>query len=419
MANTGSLHHVSDRFFSLPDVITTPQTLLLPWLGVPRFVLFDVILHYTIGVATLMALGRRFRWSLFTFAVVFLLFSFNGHILSHYSVGHFTWAAYFLFPLWFLLWFQFLDGQHGWRWLSRFAFVMFYMVLAGGQHQFTWALIFLACLIPFCLDRVGWIIAAGLASVFLSAVRLLPPALLLDAIGRAGWMIDVVGYPSGFHLIRAMVELRREDLDPLSSSLSSLPGNFVFFESHYHEFSYYVGVLGAAALLYFGLYRWLRTTELVYPQLMVPTLVLVALSMGSVFRIVRASGIPLFFSERILSRLLSLPMSLIMIMAGVFLQKTINQLRLSVWHRLVALSLLGLLAIDVSGEIRLMRLSESVKIMRPVPLDDSIGEVARRDDPAYTAILGAGALITSLTAAGLLVLATRERRSHGLVKGIP
>jgi hypothetical protein len=408
MTDTRSLHGVSDRFLSLPDVITTPQALLAPVIGIERFVLLDVILHYTIGVAGLLALRRRFHWSLFTFAVVFLLFVFNGHILSHYSLGHFTWGSYFLFPWVFVLCFQLLDGEHGWRWVSRMAFLTFYMLLAGGSHQVVWVLIFLGCLIPVCLDRVKWIVAAGTAIVLLGAVRLFPPALLLDQYKRVGWTMDVLGYPSVLHILRSMVELRRENLDAIAWPV---PGNFVFFETNYHEFNYYLGVIGAFVVVYYGLYSWFRAREPLYRQLMVPTLVIVVLSIGSVFRLARATGIPVLLGERIVSRMLSLPMALITIMVGVFVQKAIDNARLSPWNRLAAFGVLALLAVDLSGEVRLMRVAESAKIRKAVPIEASVGQVANHPDPAYTTTIGASAAVTLVTAAGLLILSARERPS--------
>src|SRR5262245_57647269 len=86
MSGTGSLHGVTDRFLALPDVITSPQSVLLLFMPLERFILVDVLIHYTLGFAGLLMLRRHFGWSLFTLTTVFLLFLFNGHILAHYSV---------------------------------------------------------------------------------------------------------------------------------------------------------------------------------------------------------------------------------------------------------------------------------------------------------------------------------------------
>ena len=82
---------------------------------VQAFVLVDVWIFFSAGFAGLLLIRRHFNWSLVAFSGVFLLFLFNGHILAHYSVGHFTWGPYFLFPLVALLVFRFLDGDDSWR----------------------------------------------------------------------------------------------------------------------------------------------------------------------------------------------------------------------------------------------------------------------------------------------------------------
>lgn len=409
-ANTHSLHGVTDRILTLPDVITTPQMVLLPWLGVTGFILFDLLLHYSLGFLGLLALRRRCQWSLFAFTVVFALFSFNGHIVIHYSIGHFTWAAYFLFPACIALAMALCDGEAGWRWVARFAALMGYAVLAGGQHHFTWVVMFFACLMPFVGRRAVWIAAAVVASGLLSAVRLLPPVLSLDAFRAAPWINDVIGYPSVWHVLTSMVELRRENLAAVNWNV---PGNFVFYEINYSEYSYYVGAVGALAILYFGVYRWLTDRAPVYRELMAPTLILTALSIGTVFRLVRATGMPLIMSERLVSRMLSLPMTVFIVIAGVMIDRVFSHARPSRWNRLAAIGLLGLLAVDLAGGARLLRVSESARVMKPVAAAEIAdrGRLAHRDDPIYARTIAGGALITIATGAALARLASRDRRA--------
>jgi len=263
----------------------------------------------------------------------------------------------------------------------------------------------LGCLIPFCLDRAIWIIAAGAAAGLLSAVRLLPPVLSLGVFKDAAWMSDVIGYPSILHIVTSMVELRRESLDAVN--LHTL-GNFAFFEVNYFEYAYYVGVVGFSVIVYFGIYSWLRDRESRYPQLIVPTLALIAMSIGTVYRIVRATGIPLLMSERLVSRMLSLPMTILIVMAGIFLQQALSQTRQTMWNRLAALCVLLFIVIDLSGGIRLMRAAETAKLMRQVELTPAMGEITHRADPVYTRTVAFGAGLTLITAGGLIVLARRD-----------
>jgi hypothetical protein len=405
MAGTQSLHHVTDRFLSLPDVITSPQTLLLIFIPVKGFVLADVLIHYSAGFLGLLLLRRHFGWSLFALTLAFLLYLFNGHIVAHYSVGHFTWGAYFLFPSVALLLFRFLDGDDSWRSVALFAALMFYMVLSGGQHHVTWVLLLLGMLVPFCGRRAWWLVAVAIASGLLSAVRLLPPVLELQSFKNAGLVSDVIGYPSFSHLIGSLLQLRREA--PLFNE--AVPGNIWFFDSAYYEFNVYVGVVGVA-LLIAGLYYWLRVAAPLYRELVLPICAMTALSIGSVFRIVRALGIPLLEGERYTSRMFSLPLCLMIIMAVVALDRQLRHATAIAWHRVLAIVAVIFLAIDISANLRLWRVSISSSMFKASPFDAAASAVAHRADPAYTTTILIGMAISVATAVVLAALVIRERQ---------
>lgn len=409
MAGTESLHRVTDRFLALPDVITSPQTLLLLLMPVRQFILADVLIHFSLGFLGLLLLRRHFQWSAFAFSLVFLMFLFNGHILAHYSVGHITWGAYFLFPFVALLLFRFLDGDESWRSVGWFAALMFYMILAGGQHHFTWVLLLLGLMVPFCWKRAWWLAAVGLASGFLSAVRLLPPALELSSFREAGLVADVVGYPSVSHLIGSLVLLRRET----QTFADALPGNLWFFDGAYYEFNVYVGAVGFAILLA-GLYQWLRAASPAYWEMVLPIFAMIAFSLGSVFRAVRATAIPLFEGERYTARMFGLPLFLLIVMAVVAIDRYLKQSGALLWHRILACVALIFLAIDISASLRLWRVGVSAAAFGATAFDPATAALVQRADPSYVTTLLLGLAISLATAVVLLVLVARERqRSRG------
>jgi hypothetical protein len=407
MGDSAALHGVTDRFFTLPDVITTPQTLLLLVLPVPAFVVADVLIHYVIGFAGLLMLRRHFGWSLYVWTMVFLLFVFNGHILAHYTVGHLTWGPYFVFPLILLMLFRFLDGDTSWRAIGIFSALMSYMVLAGGQHHLTWVVLFMAMLAPVCGRRAWWLLAAVIGSLLLSAVRLLPPALELESFRAAGLIADVIGYPSLMHLLSTLVILRREQ----PAFNQALPANIWFFDSAYYEFNAYVGAIGAVVIVVFGLYHWLRSSWPRYWQLAVPALAMVALSLGTVYRIVRAAGVPLFESERYTARMFSLPLTLLIVMAGTILDQYLRERAVSMWQRVLALFILAYAAIDISANIRLSRVAVSSGLFGPSSVNEAATVVQHRDDPTYVMVLAAGLVVSLATAATLWILAKRDAYS--------
>jgi hypothetical protein len=406
MADPAALHDVTDRFLALPDVITTPQSLLLLVMPVPAFVLLDVLLSYSAGFVGLLLLRRYFDWSLATLTGVFLLVLFNGHILAHYSVGHFTWGAYFLFPFVVLRLCRFLDGDASWRSVAIFAALMFYMVLAGGQHHVTWILLLLALLVPFCWSRAWWLVAVAAAGGLLSAVRLLPPALEVSAFRSHGLVADVIGYPSLLHLLESLVVLRRE----VESYNAAVPGNIWFFDRSYYEFSSYVGVIGLAILVT-GLHRWWRANPPSYRQLIVPVLAMTAFSIGSVYRIVRMTQVPMVESERYTARMFSLPLVIMIVIAAVEIDRYLKRASLSVWHRVLALAALAGLAIDISAGLRLWRVQISSGLFGHGVVDPRTAALGNHADPVYTTTVLAGLALTIVTAAVLAILVIRERRS--------
>ena len=408
MERSNALHGVTGRFLAIPDVITTPQVLLLAVLSIPAFVLVDVAIHYALGMLALFALRRYFNWSLFAFTAVFLLILFNGHILAHYSVGHFTWGSYFLFPFIALCLFRFLDGEASWTLLACLAATMFYMMLAGGEHHVTWSLLLIALLVPFCWSRGGWLIKAVGAAVLLSAVRLLPPALELQSFRDAGFVTDVTGYPSLWHLLIALVSLRREAAAPHTE----LPANLIWFDQRFWEFNVYVGAMGLAALA-FGVYLWLRNDPPRYRQLIVPLFGVAALSMGSLYRLPRWSGVPLLQGERATSRMFALVLVFLVILAVThidrWLREAFERPGVTRAHG-VALAALIFLAIDVSASIRLQRVAISSGLFGPSPFNSAV--LSHVSDPIYVRVLLAGGLISVTTAVLLAALVWREQRSN-------
>ena len=101
MPDSSALRGVTDRFMSLPDVILSPQIILLRWMSVGRFILIHTWILIIAGYFGLLKLKERFGLSNFLFTLLSILYFFNGHTTSHYSVGHITWGGCFLLS-WFI-----------------------------------------------------------------------------------------------------------------------------------------------------------------------------------------------------------------------------------------------------------------------------------------------------------------------------
>jgi hypothetical protein len=404
MKDIASLHDITDRFFTLPDVITTPQMILLLWLPIEKFVFVDIILHYSISYLGLLWFYKRYQFSVYTFAILFFLFEFNGYIFTHYSVGHFTWAAYFLFPIFFSLVIRFLEGEDGWLWVSSLAFLLFYMVLAGSQHHYVWLLLFLIVLMVTCWQRSKWILVAIIFSGLLSAIRLLPPVLQLADYQNKAIFTAVFSYPSVAHLIDSMVFLQV----PMHSSVDYYLLDV--FTENYWDFNFYLGIIGFCFVLYFGLFLWLKDASPRWSQLILPVLSLIVLSIGPTYWIVRATRFPLFASERAIMRMISVPVVWLFLVGTIRFQEWWNQKSFGTSHQVVAFAGLSLLFIDLWSNLKMWRPMEVKQYFVPVPMNIIGNSVANHADPDYFLVLSIGLGITLLTAIFLIAMSWREIR---------
>jgi hypothetical protein len=313
ISDPSTMHGFTLRYLAVPDAFFSPQYLILWKLPVPLFSLINVWFLYTLGFLGLLLLRGKLRLSPFSFALLFLLFNFNGHILAHYSVGHTTWGGYFLFP--FLAWlvFRLLDGDHSWRWTAMTAALLFAIWLQGSFHQFIWALMLLA-LIGICVPRTFLVvIKTGLISLLASAFRLLPSILLYGKYS-AGFEN---GYPSLYSIWVNLVSVP----DPVKTPffVPGLGGGLGEW-----ELTAFIGLLGGLFLIFFGLYRGLLHPKAPYRGLLAPLGAIMLISLGPVYQLVLALPVPLIQGERVSSRMFSLVLVFGLILGAERLQRWIE-----------------------------------------------------------------------------------------------
>jgi hypothetical protein len=332
------------------------------------------------------------------------LFEFNGYIFAHYSVGHFTWAGYFLLPLFFSLIIRFLEGEDGWKWVTSISFLLFYMVLAGSYHHYVWLLLFLGGMILTCWKRSKWILLLIVFSGLLSAIRILPPVLQLADYQHKAIFTDVFGYPSLAHLVSGMVFIQL----PMQSPLTYYPLNS--FAENFWEFNFYIGILGFVFILYFGFFKWLRESPPRWKELILPMFILIALSIGSTYWIVRFTRIPLFASERAAMRMIDVPVVWILFIGCISFQEWWNNQKFETSRQIVALMVLVLMFIDLWSNLKAWRPAEIRQYFTPVTTNIAGNLVADHADPQYFTVLIIGLGMTIATAIFLLAMSWRERR---------
>jgi hypothetical protein len=397
-----NLGGVTSRFMSIPDAFLSPQLVFLSILNFEQFALFDTLLLFALGFWGLLKIRKKFSLSPLAFAVLFSLFNFNGHIVAHLSVGHETWGGYFLFPWFILLMFDMLEGDHSWKWVAKVSVLLFVIFLQGSYHQFVWLLFFLGFFAFSKKENFLPVFKAAVFSVLLSLVRILPPALEANAFDSKYYG----GYLTLLDQWQSMISIQAPGVYNSSSLLAVPLGGW--------EFTLYVGIIGTLFLLYFGIYRWLRSREdgSHYYALILPLVGLSLLSLNQVFAWVRQVPFPLFSGERVSARMISVPFAFILVFAVVEFQHWLGRLRRNI--PLVQISIVGLVIASWHDLWENLRTWNILSIYNAFPHGMAFTNtwVVANDygDAAYTSAIAVGAAVSLLSMAALAVLVWLEQR---------
>jgi hypothetical protein len=394
----GSALSTTDRYLARPDTLISPQAYLLRFLEPGPFTLVNVLILYSVGFVALVLLKKRYSLAPAAFTALFALFNFNGHITAHYAVGHSEWIGYFFLPFFVLLILRALEGEKpGWRWVLLISLTLFAITLQGAFHFFLWCLIFLLAWGVFTPKYLLPAVKAIAASLLLSLFRLLPPAV--EFIGGGKGFIS--GFPTVTDIFAALVVLKYP-AEALASPFKSLG---------WWEVDTYVGLIGLAFLLYFGVYRTWRKQSPVR-ALLVPIAVLTFLSIGKIYSLINHLPIPLSDSERVSSRFFILPVVALIILAAFNFQEFLTERgRRGLSERILNLGLLILMGHDLLQHSRIWRVTNMYKLFPSTPADIH-ASVINHPDPVYVTMLAVGAAGTLLTLIVLLVLSLRERRQE-------
>jgi len=294
-------YHVSekfqttDRFMGNPEIDFSPQILLLRFISVKSYFIVNLMLFYMIGFIGCLLIKKRFKLTLFTFALLFTLFNFNGYITSHFTGGHYMWLTYFFFPFFFLLVMDLYQGTNPVRTWILLAGVMFAVYLNAAPHTYIWLMLFLVFFAIFNKNSRKYIFYVILANAGLLAFRILPNAVTYaDHMGTRA-----MGYFSLGNLLEALTVIRNMQYYPDGSRYA------------WCEYDMYVDVLGLAAVSFFGIWlsiskKW-KDSIANFKPLYLPLMALFLLSLGRFYRIITTIPIPLFNSENVTSRFIIVP----------------------------------------------------------------------------------------------------------------
>ena len=398
MPDSSALRGVTDRYLALPDMILSPQVLLLRFMSVGTFVLVHTWMMIGLGYWGLLRLKKRFSLSLLSFTWIAILFFCNGHMISHYAVGHVTWGGTFLLSWFTELVFALIEGDRSARWEAKMAFLLFFIFLQGSFHQFVWCVIFLGFLAVSDWKTFFPILRSGIAAGLLSAVRIIPPAMQMGAFDD-----DFLGgYRSPVQLVNAFIKI----INPADSLNQQKTGAVL----GWWEFDLYTGFAGVI-LLALALLAWLliRSRQLGFPSLICPVAVLSLFSIRNVYSLMRFLRIPLFSGERVSSRFLILPFIFILIAGTAALQRFLERKSFRTGGYIVlSLAVIPLTA-EIGKHLDRWKVTEAVKGFPYTYTDLSIKTVANHPDRPYTTGLLIGAVVIVLSGILILLRAKKSR----------
>lgn len=404
-ANTTALRGVTDRFFSIPDVPFLPEHLLLRYLNIGKFILFQILFYYLVSFVGLVLIYRRYKLSLFTFAILFFIFNFNGHITSHLAVGHLNWLGYFSLPYLVLLIFYLVEKQKaGWGWVLGFTLLQIFALGQGYFHLFVWNIILLAILAALNWRLFKPAVLGAVFSVLACLPRLLPPVLALARLRH----VPMGGFSSVMDLFSAMLALR--DPDHTVSEITDI------FPLNAWETDYYIGLLGVALLIIFAVWLPLRAAHSKRTwetTILLTAFIFTVLSIGRVYETVfRLFPIPPFTGERVTSRMFVLPFIFLLVLAVIYLQRELERRRFSLVSGGVFFVLLGLLFHDLRQHLQAWRirfLDGLVYLYPKVPFESSQHTIANHPDPVYINLLAGGSVIAAIALIFLIGMTARKR----------
>lgn len=377
------LKEVTNLFLSIPDQILSPDVLLLRFMTIEQFIVLHVIFFYAIGFLGLIMFKKKYRISFISFFLLFLLFNFNGHIVSHLSVGHLTWASYFLLSFFFYLIFGLFDKQSaGWNWIAKMAFLMLLIFISGGYHQFVWAIIFLSILVLVFKNNKKTIFLSILFSIFVNVFRIFPAALLSGKLD----IEFMAGFPSMEKIIEGTYKM------------TSL-GNTLYFDNTKvdvlgWELYFYLGLLGFVFILYFGVTFFRDNKDLEIIKLIIPSMVLLLLATGNFYKVFFDSKIPLLSGERISSRFLIMPILVLLFSSTFQTQKLFSTKHNTYLKSGIALGIV-LIANDLMQNMAEWNIDKIIEyfpvgIYSPLLLGDG-------NNPLYLGLLIVGSVISTVS----------------------
>ncbi|MGB0452647.1 MAG: hypothetical protein ACPGJV_02960 [Bacteriovoracaceae bacterium] len=282
----------SQSFLANPEVTFTPLTPFIHYFKTPgNFDHINTVFILFIGFLGTLLLKRQFKLNWLSYAILFLLFFFNGQIIARMHRGHLMWYGYFLLPYLYCFFENLRLSPKKFTIHDLYlVFTLSVLIFFGSLHIlliFTLFYMLYALFNKFCPKKV--LVSYGLLAG-LSAIRTIPA--VFEFLGK------------------------RKDgnfLHPFRSIDQLFHGLLVAEKPSYHnpwggewvEHNFYIGFIGFGFLLYF-VYR--HRNEAYIKNYFLPFIVLTLISIGPIYKLVQSLHIPVYSGIRVSTRFLTIPL---------------------------------------------------------------------------------------------------------------
>jgi hypothetical protein len=312
------LTHGTNRFLALPETNLSPQILLLPWLDTGPFIVVNVCILYTAGFIGCLLLKRRYRLSLVPFAFLWLLFNFNGSPTAHLAAGHSMWVGHFLLPFFFLFLLELIEEPAPTRPALKLSATFFAMFLQGSFHFVVWCSLFLLLFVVFNRRFLKPVLLALVVAMLLSLFRILPAAIAFWGDKQHEFL---AGYPTIGDLLHSFITIRPYFYRGI--------GRVYYFKGLvWCEYDLYMSMPGFVLFVIFGIFlRFSRDPAFAscrYREFDKPIILQAILSFSDVFAFVALLPIPLFNGERVSARFMIIPVTLLIILGAIRMQRLLD-----------------------------------------------------------------------------------------------
>ncbi len=309
-----SFYHNTDKFLANPEIILTPDIILLPWVSNGVFIIIHVALFYAAGFWGSFLLAKKLNVSFLSFFFFWLLFNFNGHISAQIAMGHFQWAGYFLIPFFFIFLFKFTENHQDRSSFNKspvlgISLLFGILFLNGSVHIAIICALFLIVTLLFKWTLYPNIISSIFIGFTLGLNRLLPAALWFPSKDIFGQ-----GYPTVIYLFDAFTALRAY--------------SFTDFREYrvwgWWEYDFYIGFVSLIIFI-ISIAVIFRRGKVAFPSYLLKAAgIFLLLSLGNVYNIFNKLHLPLIGIERVPSRFLIMPFTFFLILSMIGIDELAN-----------------------------------------------------------------------------------------------